>query len=151
MSEMKSRSFDPTSQELNLQDLVEAFAAVCRTTLDAIGGSGASTGEKQRFLADMAMLVATVDGKVCQPKIIDRDVLAELDELDAILDRVADRLSAEFRSVADELNELDSPISHIAWMKNCNAGCKVTIEELRQRLDRPSTISWQCFQSTIAS
>ena len=146
MSEMKLRSFDTVSQDLNPQDLVEAFAAVCRTTLDVIGGSRASTGEKQRFLADMATLVATVDGKAYQPKTRDRDVLTELDELDAILDRVSDRLSVEFGSMPDALNELDNPISHIAWMKNCSAGCKVTIEELRQRIYRSSNVSRQRFQ-----
>ena len=73
-------------------------------------------------------------------------MLTELDELDAILDRVSDRLSVEFGSMPDALNELDNPISHIAWMKNCNAGCKVTIEELRQRIDHPSNVSWRLFQ-----
>ena len=136
MSEIKSRIFEPASQDLTPQDIIKAFATVCKTTLDVIGGSHASQGENQRFLADMETLVAVVDGRPYQPRTRDRDALAELDDLDDILDRVFSKLSIEFGSMADDLNELDNPISHVAWMKNCNAGCKVTIEELRQRLDR---------------
>jgi hypothetical protein len=151
MSEMQSRIVEPASHDLishdlTPQDIIRAFTTVCKMALDVIGGSRASQGESQRFLADMETLVAVVDGRPYQPRTRDKDALAELDDLDDILDRVFSKLCVEFGSKTDNLDELDNPINHVAWMKNCNAGCKVTIEELRQRFDRHPEESWQRFQ-----
>jgi hypothetical protein len=108
MSEMQSRIVEPASHDLishdlTPQDIIRAFATVCKMALDVIGGSRASQGESQRFLADMETLVAVVDGRPYQPRTRDKDALAELDDLDDILDRVFSKLCVEFGSKTDNL------------------------------------------------
>jgi hypothetical protein len=53
-----------------------------------------------------------VDGRPYQPRTRDKDALAELDDLDDILDRVFSKLCVEFGSKTDNLDELDNPINH---------------------------------------
>jgi hypothetical protein len=123
----------PSADGLTLLELVQAFAAVCRRAVRSTGGAGILPGEVRELLSTMEFLVAVVGGRLAKPG--EPTVLDDLDRVDALLDRISVKLDVEFGAMKRDLNPLDNPKTHVAWMKECNADCKSTVGELRQSLE----------------
>jgi hypothetical protein len=122
-----------SADEFTPQELVQAFTTVCKQAVRSTGGSDIWQGETREFLNNMELLAAVAEGRPFTPR--EPTVLDDLDKVDDLLDRVSVKLDVEFSAIKLDLNPLDNPKTHVAWMKDCNADCKSTIRGLRQSLE----------------